>query len=726
VFCDVRRRYGVTGKQNRATGIRDLSLKILAVACAAAVPALRPAPAEEDPRYIVYHDFIHDTPLELRLRFGPTGAFGWVKGDRMIVRGVAPGTPADGNLLMHDIITGVNGVAFPEGKDPRRALADGITESETHDSDGHLQLSVLREGQERSITLRLKVMGSYSEEWPFSCSKSRKILDEAAEYVAKWQHQNGYCGWFWNAFIFIAHPDLRYRDHARRAAYYMTDDLVEYDTAFGHPYDRGLTSWRYAYKIIFLSEYYLLTGDRSVLPALGKLSAWLTRGQMKCGSWGHRAPWGGYGAVNQIGVTCLTALLLAEECGIDVDDDALKRSVDFFGRFVRIGTVPYGDHPPFGYRENQGKCALSAIAFRLLGEHESSRIMGSMTCLSYDTFELTHAGGMFTWLWSPLGGEHAPQSEYRAMMEEVRWFFELGRGGDGAIFGQPTPENLSGRTWSGAGAAPRHGTGALAMVFALPHRRMRILGRDKAPTPDPATDAASKEDARLTLRDIESTVESGNIYLASEQIKALRRYRGDLDGVASLAARIPTEKLAEEKAAADHCMPNFKVRGWMHDLDTMDMMRKAAAMPDGYYSRFARKQLPLLIPSRANHLPKWQSVAADGSSPADALKMDAAGEASRLFRLRGEPLKELLALQLLAPEKSRVYLNGHPIVEVTRVKKKAGAMPSTVWLHPKVRQLLKKGENELVVRVPGAEAGGRAPMIADIVTADAHGERNGQ
>jgi len=587
--------------------------------------------------------------------------------------------------------------------------------------------------------------GTYSDTWPFDCPKSRKVLDEACAYVARWQHPNGYCEWFWNSLVFLAHPDPRYRDNARRAAHYMTDDPVEFDTAYGHPYVRGLTSWRYGYKALFLCEYYLATGDASVLPALQKLVDWIARGQMKCGTWGHRCSWGGYGALNQAGLVCFMSLALARETGVTVDEAALARASAFFGNFVSIGGVPYGDHPPYGYRENQGKCAAAAVAFRFLDKPEWSRILGSMTCLSYDTSEFTHAGGMFTWLWSPLGGMDAPPDEFRALLEETRWFYELCRTHDGAIVGQPTPENLSGRTWSGAGATPRHSTGAMAMVYALPHRRLRILGRDRAPVPDPTEDPAVREDTRLTLASIAANLDEGNVYLASEQSKALRRYRGNVPGLAELDVRIPQERLAPEKEAADACFPNFDVRKWLHDLDWMATMTRAAAMPDGHYSRFAREQVPLLIPPRRLLQHRWESVAQGTSTHhltawrADLPVTDESlasanweavreltpapfdGEAEQALLKRtleaAATRKEVLALRLLAPSGSRVYLNGHPIVQTVRVKSGKTGNPWIVLLHPKAREIVRDGKNELVIRLPDVKGAKGATVIADLVSA---------
>jgi len=276
---------------------------VLGITLLTLITVSSPTQAQEDERYLVYDDFTLNEAMEDRLRFGPTGAFGWAKGHQFVVRGLIPTSPADGKLIMHDVIVGANGKQFAEGMDPRPQLASAITQSETEKMDGKLTLRVIRDGKPRSVNIQLQVLGTYAKTWPYNCRKSRKILDNAATFVANMQHPSGSPHWWWNALTLISHPDLKYRDNARRAAHYFCSDLVEYDTAKGQPYSRGLTSWRYSYKVIFLCDYYLLTGDETVLPTIETLVDWIARGQMMCGTWGHRAPWGGYGAVNQCGIT---------------------------------------------------------------------------------------------------------------------------------------------------------------------------------------------------------------------------------------------------------------------------------------------------------------------------------------------------------------------------------------------------------------------------------------
>lgn len=700
-------------------------LVIMLLTLAAVCPLTQ---AREDERYLIYDDFSLNEAMENRLRFGPTGAFGWAKDNYLVVRGLIPTSPADGKLIMHDVIVGANGKRFPEGHDPRSHLANAITESETEKMGGKLTLNVIREGKPITVKIQLEVMGSYSKTWPYNCSKSRKILDNAADFVAGMQRPNGYPHWWWNPLIFISHPDLKYRDNARRAAHNFCGDLVEFNTTKGHPYSRSLTSWRYSYKAIFLAEYYMLTGDETVLPALTKLVDWIGRGQMMCGTWGHRAPWGGYGAVNQCGITCYIAMLMAKEIGVPVDEEKLQRSVEFFGNFYKIGTIPYGDHPPFGYLENQGKCASTSIAFRLQGKPEWSKVMGSMTAMSYHQFEYTHAGGMYTWLWSPLGAVHAPEDEFRTMLDKVRWFYEFSRTENGALVRQPTPENLSGRTWGGP-ADPHFGTGAMSLVYALPFKTTRLLGREKAPVVNKMTDPTVEEDIRLTLASIKKNIRVGNILMACEQLKALRRYRPDLRELNALEAKIDKSKLDAERQAAESYFPHTDYAGWVLDRVTRDTIHKAAAVEGTYYSKQAKKAIASLIPPKPRY--KFKPLAVKDSSTfataewttknalginkeelaiwkdTETMKKPSGKAKQAIYRhtfsVSSRP--EVLGIEMAVPSGTRISLNGYPVVQVNRDNlKKTKGQPWSIPLHPKAIKALKMGKNELIIYIPQARS----------------------
>ena len=132
--------------------------------------------AQEDERYLVYDDFTLNDAMEDRLRFGPTGAFGWANGHRLVVRGLIPTSPADGKLIMHDVIVGANGKMFVEGLDPRPQLASAITQSETAKMGGKLTLRLIRDGKPMSVNIQLQVLGTYAKTWSGTRTKPPKNL----------------------------------------------------------------------------------------------------------------------------------------------------------------------------------------------------------------------------------------------------------------------------------------------------------------------------------------------------------------------------------------------------------------------------------------------------------------------------------------------------------------------------------------------------------------------
>ena len=78
-----------------------------------------------------------------------------------------------------------------------------------------------------------------------------------------------------------------------------------------------------AHTTLFLTEYYLITRDEKVMPAIKACAKGLAEGRSGVGTWGHSmtrvwendgklyGPAPGYGAMNQIGLTCTIALILA-------------------------------------------------------------------------------------------------------------------------------------------------------------------------------------------------------------------------------------------------------------------------------------------------------------------------------------------------------------------------------------------------------------------------------
>jgi len=132
----------------------------------------------------------------------------------------------------------------------------------------------------------------------------------------------------------------------------------------------GDHTWNNGYNGIACAEYYLRTGDRSVLPILQYYCDDAKRRQKFGCGWIH---WGdgvhpryvSGGLMNPAGAQVLTTLLLAKECGLNVDEKTLLGSLRYFYRFAGKGTVPYGDHRGEGGLGSNGKDGMIAAAMQI-------------------------------------------------------------------------------------------------------------------------------------------------------------------------------------------------------------------------------------------------------------------------------------------------------------------------------------------------------------------------
>ena len=495
---------------------------------------------------------------------GPTGARGWVDGHRIHVIDVAKRSPADGPLRINDAIIGANGERFIEGADPRVALGKAVAVSETAEKKGVLALTVLRGGEEKTVTVRLRVLGEYSRTWPFDCEKSRRILADACRWMATQQYPDGHIdgelggATAWAGLLWLAAGDVEYLDNARRAAYWLVD--TKYSAA-----KVSLNNWALGYAGILLAEYYLITGDSAVIPELKGLADAIAKGQMACGSWGHSSPWGGYGAVNSVGLPCFMTLVLARECGIRVDEAAVKRSTQFFRKYVGRGWVPYGDHKPWRGNSSNGKSAMAAVAFALLGDDaEAVKDFSESVAASGEFREVGHTGSYFSIMWGPPAAILARRENFHTFMNVQKWYYDLSRTWDGGIASLPNPENLGGRTpGTYALSGPSYTTAGIGLTYALPQKRLRILGAEpgvfgrKASGPTakamallrekkwqeleaavaklkgkPAADLRAviqlqDQSVAATLAGIERTVGAGDVYRALRMLEALQRLLGE-------------------------------------------------------------------------------------------------------------------------------------------------------------------------------------------------------
>jgi len=237
---------------------------------------------------------------------------------------------------------------------------------------------------------------------------------------------------------------------------------------------------------MFLAEYYLATGDKSILPGLKRLTMEAARGQSTVGTWGHRfaRPNGncnGYGCMNQPGLSLAISMVLARQAGINdpILNRAIAKAASFLRWYVDKGAIPYGDHQPWPGHEDNGKCSSAAVLFDLLGDREAAGFFAKMSTAAYDERERGHTGNFFNVLWALPGVSRCGPLATGAYMKEQAWYYDLARDWQGRFAYQGSPpgeeEHHKYTRWDC--------TGAYLLAYALPLKSLYLTGRKPCSVP---------------------------------------------------------------------------------------------------------------------------------------------------------------------------------------------------------------------------------------------------
>ena len=477
---------------------------------------------------------------------GPTGARGWLWSWRLettdsrqiLVTKVDAHSPADGVLAVGDVILGAGGKLFAD--DARKSFGRAIAQAETHQARGALKLIIWRKGARKNVQIKLSVMGSYSDTAPYNCAKSAKILDAGCRYIAAKGLRGGIPAQI-NALALLASGKREYLPMVREFARKCGPRGLKLRLHGGE----GMVAWSWGYTNLFLTEYYLATGDEYVLPAIREFSTNIARGQSGVGTWGHGMAWpqinegreggmlGGYGALNQAGLVCQTSMVLAAKCGVKdtVVRKAIERGNKFFGFYIGKGAIPYGDHRPgWQVHDDNGKNSIATVMFDLQNHTAGATFFSRMVTASYGERERGHTGNYFSYLWGPLAASRAGKEAAAAFLKEQRWFYDLGRRADGSF-------PYQGGAGS-AGSEHKYGnwdcTGSHILSCALPLKKLYITGKN--------TNAKTK----LTGRDLAGVIDAGKGF--SSWDTGVNRYRAM--GVDELFARLRSWSSAVRHRAA--------------------------------------------------------------------------------------------------------------------------------------------------------------------------------
>ncbi len=469
------------------------------------------------PIFNPYPDVTDKKPWLVR-NFGPVGIGIMLvrPGMTMQINNVEKGSPAEatGKLLKGQIIESINGKVLKE-VDPRIILGDIITEAEA--KDGKVVLKIQGAGD---VTVSIPVMGSYSKTWPMNCPKSDKIVRTLADILAKDAQPK------WGSVLFLLSTG-------------EDKDLAVVKRWMKDIKTIGGMNWEKGYKGPGLCEYYLRTGDQSVLPVIKQMTEEL-RVNMFDGGWsGRGAPAAftysvGTGQVHASGVHCMSFLLMAKLCGAEVDKYMFDQTFAQFYRFAGHGNVAYGTNLPEGGFRDNGK--TSGLAFGLTaaamidpaGEdsvYAKARDNSSMKAFyATNWFHAAHTGGGMGEIW-----HHAAVSQmrekrpnaYRSYLDTRRWVMDLSRRFDGSIGiagmddrydRSATEDNMDWGTF-------------FALTYTYPRKQLQLFGAPRSkwaktmPLPRPWGNAADDAfqsidpipDSPLTLEDLKNeTVETGS------------------------------------------------------------------------------------------------------------------------------------------------------------------------------------------------------------------------
>lgn len=414
---------------------------------------------------------------------GPTGILATIaKGGSVTVQNVHSETPAAHTPLQAgDTLLAVNRHDL-DVEDPRVPLGQAIGEAEA--GNGQLIFTASRGDKQAKVIIQLPRLGPYTKSWPEKDNKSATIIQTTASYVAKNQQNNGAyqlgpgrperesLNACLASLFLLSTGDPQYLPHVQRHARALATKVEKQPTQ---------NNWHLGYQGILLAEYYLKTGDRSVLAGLQSLCDQAIKAQV-AGGWGHRGiPGPGYvqsGLMSSAGVPVLTTLILANECGVKINQKAYAKAVQFMFRMVGHGCVPYGDHrSELWWSNTNGRNAKLACAFSLFSDpvfQQASEHLATLVTDSYFQPEFGHTGGGFNVIWRGMASVHVPahrRHHYSRQMDKLAWYYDLSRQPDGSFYLLPTPPDNT------RYAGPVWGTGAIGLTYTAPLRQLRILGR---------------------------------------------------------------------------------------------------------------------------------------------------------------------------------------------------------------------------------------------------------
>lgn len=471
-------------RKGQRVGLRMLVLLLQSMALFPALAAAQnPSPYYTEPQ--IYG--MRPNPNQ-ELPFGPIGVTGIeariYKGVIVTVEDTQPNTPAHGKFNRGDIIVSVNGVLL-KGKNPFVALGTALTEAEATDGVLTFDIKPGKQGTVKKVTIKIPVLGAYSKTFPLNCAKSNKIIKEAAAFYSAKDRLKRHS--FFNALACLFLLSTGDDAYVPRVKEYFSQFLKDPDGWGKTTWDDGVRgigdmTWDNGYNGIACAEYYLRTGDKSVLPILQHYCDDARDRQYWNKGWTH---WGqgvnpgyevGGGLINAAGNQVLVTLLMGKACGVNVDEKTLLGALKFWYTFAGHGAIPVSDTRNWVIFRSAGRDGATAAAMQIasgaqgdVSIYKQAKEYLSMSALT------SWPGRAYNWevIWHSLSGafmlEYNPDMYYKTQ-QRFRWCYDLRRQASGAFWFPPGHDSLNA---TDAGVS-------LALAYTAPLRTLRITGAPRS------------------------------------------------------------------------------------------------------------------------------------------------------------------------------------------------------------------------------------------------------
>jgi hypothetical protein len=434
------------------------------------------------------------------INLGPTGARATMESKSFTVKYLFEDSPASSKLQLDDVITGVNGSPFEvehqfghhmtrmeqfpntgyEG--PLMDFGNAIEDSEG--TDGKLTLSVSRNGKEIDVVIQLKAIGRFSDTYPYDCKKSARLARGAMEYLSK------------NEFIYQEACHAKCMSGLALLAAGKTNEVKKLVDSWNTIPEFGIWVWPASYQSILLSEYYLITKDKKVLPTIQGLVDVLEKGQVpdmadykdrthgkmgnvghkfRTGGFGHNTNVGGYGTMTITTALAVTAFELAKDCGAEVD----QKKIDLALTYLRKSTTKdgyIGYHTHKGSYAAAGRQGIAIVAHKLAGDTQVNKdyikLASKGLSKSKKYLNDAHADSVLSVCWGLIGANVSGDNKaLRDMMDYNKSWLNMARCHDGSFVALP------GRDMYDKGyymSSRLHLTGTMALVLSMDNPKLKL------------------------------------------------------------------------------------------------------------------------------------------------------------------------------------------------------------------------------------------------------------